>query len=136
MLPCRPRLLVAKPMNFQHIVVFCSCPDEAVATRLANALVGEGLTACVNRIAGVRSTYVWDGVLHDEPEVLLTIKTVVERYPTLEARIRALHPYEEPEIIALPVVAGSAGYLDWVTRGSTGSAAPPAPQRPAAAADR
>lgn len=123
-------------MNFQHIVVFCSCPDETVATRLANALVGEGLAACVNRMPGARSTYVWDGALHDEPEVLLTIKTVAERYPALEARLRALHPYEQPEIIALPVVAGSAGYLDWVTRGSTGSAGPPAPPRPAAAADR
>lgn len=120
-------------MNPKHIVVFCSCPDEAVASQLASTLVSEGLAACVNRVSGVHSTYSWAGALCDEAEVLLTIKTLGERYPALEARIRALHPYEVPEIIAVPVVAGSAGYLDWVTRGSSG---PAGAARPDAAADR
>ena len=123
-------------MNPKHIVVFCNCPDDAVASRLARTLVTEGLAACVNRLPGVRSTYCWDGELQDDGEVLLTIKTLGERYPALEARIRALHPYDVPEIIALPVVAGSSGYLDWVSRGSSGLAADPLPARPGAAADR
>ncbi len=123
-------------MNYKHIVVFCSCPDEAVASRLASTLVTEGLAACVNRLPGAHSTYSWDGALCDEAEVLLTIKTLAERYPALEARIRALHPYEVPEIIAVPVVAGSAGYLDWVTRGSSGPNTQPRASRPDAAADR
>ena len=92
--------------------------------------------AASNRVAGVRSTYRWDGKLCDDAEVLLLIKTLETRFEALEARIRALHPYEVPEIIALPVVAGSTGYLDWVTRGSSGEAGAPASGRPLAAADR
>ena len=120
-------------MNPKHIVVYCSCPDEAVASGLASALVAEGLAACVTRLPGVNSTYCWDGALQDEREVLLVIKTLAARFETLEARIRALHPYEVPEIIALPVVAGSTGYLDWVTRGSSGTAGADVPPRPASA---
>lgn len=123
-------------MNYKHIVVFCSCPDEAVAARLASTLVEEGLAACVNRLAGLRSTYRWDGKLCDDAEVLLLIKTLAGRFEALEARIRALHPYQVPEIIAVPVVAGSTGYLDWVTRGSSGSTGEPASARPVAAVDR
>jgi periplasmic divalent cation tolerance protein len=128
--------LAGKSMNSKHIVVLCSCPDEAVASRIAGALVGEGLAACVNRVSGVRSTYRWDGVLQDDGEVLLVVKTLGERFAVLEARIRALHPYEVPEIIALPVVAGSAGYLDWVSRGSPGPAQDPSTAGPGVAADR
>lgn len=117
--PARP--LAGNPMNRQHIIVFCSCPDEAVASRIAAALVGERLAACVTRTAAMRSTYSWQGAVCDAPEVLLTIKTQASRYPELEARIRALHPYELPEIMAVPVVAGSTGYLDWVTRESMGT---------------
>ncbi|MCU0759910.1 MAG: divalent-cation tolerance protein CutA [Steroidobacteraceae bacterium] len=129
-------LLAGKSMNPKHIVVLCSCPDEAVASRIAGALVGEGLAACVNRLSGMRSTYRWDGALQDEGEVLLLIKTLGERFPVLEARIRTLHPYEVPEIIGIPVVAGSAQYLDWVSAGSSGPATGPSTARPDAAADR
>jgi periplasmic divalent cation tolerance protein len=130
MLSGPPRPVPGKAMNSNHIVVYCSCPDEAVAGRLAAALVADKLAACVTRTAALRSTYSWEGAVCDTPEVLLTIKTQVSRYPALEARIRALHPYELPEIMAVPVVAGSAGYLEWVTRESAGTGtAPPGPDR-------
>jgi periplasmic divalent cation tolerance protein len=119
------RILAGNPMNWQHIVVFCSCPDEAVASRIAATLVAEKLAACVTRTAALHSTYFWQGAVCDTPEVLLSIKTQVGRYAELEARIRALHPYELPEIMAVPVVAGSSGYLDWVTRESTGTGTTP-----------
>ena len=96
------------------LVVLCACPDEATAERIAREVVSAGLAACVNRFDGVRSTYRWKGTLQDEPEVLLVIKTVKARYEALEMRLKALHPYELPEIIAVPIVAGSAGYLAWV----------------------
>jgi periplasmic divalent cation tolerance protein len=98
----------------EALVVLCSCPDEATADRIARELVTAQLAACVNRLPGVRSTYRWEGVLQDEPEVLLTIKTTKSRYEELEMRLKALHPYEVPEIIALPVLAGAAPYLAWL----------------------
>lgn len=114
-LRCR---LARKFMNSQHIIVLCSCPDEASAARLARALVSERLAACVNRIAAVRSTYSWAGDLQDDTEVLLLIKTLGSRYQAVEARIRELHGYEVPEIVALPIVAGSGHYLAWLARES------------------
>ena len=73
-----------------------------------------GLAACVNRIGAVHSTYRWQGAIHDEPEVLLVIKTLSIRYSELEMRLKSLHPYDVPEIIALPVTRGSAEYLAWL----------------------
>ena len=98
----------------EALVVLCACPDESVADRIARELVGERLAACVNRLPGVRSVYRWKGALQDEPEVLLAIKTTRSRYEELEMRLKALHPYEVPEIIALPVLAGAAPYLAWL----------------------
>jgi periplasmic divalent cation tolerance protein len=96
------------------LVVLCACPDEAVAALIARELVEARLAACVNRLPGVRSIYRWEGALQDEPEVLLAIKTSTSRYEELEMRLKALHPYEVPEIIALPVLAGAASYLAWL----------------------
>lgn len=110
-------------MTYQNILVLCSCPDEAVAERIARTLVEERLAACVNRISALRSTYRWQGRVEDEPEVLLLVKTSGSRYEALEQRIAALHPYEVPEIIALPIVAGSKAYLDWLAH-STDHAGP------------
>jgi periplasmic divalent cation tolerance protein len=102
-------------MNFKHILVLCTCPDDAVAAGIAAALVDERLAACVNRVTGVRSTYLWQAERQDEPEVLLLIKAAGARYQALELRLRALHPYQVPEIIVLPIVGGSASYLAWLT---------------------
>ena len=98
----------------EALVVLCTCPDEPVAQRISRELVSEGLAACVNRLSGIRSIYRWQGALQDEPEVLLVIKTVKGRYEALEMRLKALHPYEVPEIIALPILAGSEPYLAWM----------------------
>jgi periplasmic divalent cation tolerance protein len=96
------------------LLVLCSCPDEAVAVDIAQLLIKEGLAACVNRLASVTSTYQWEGRLCEAPEQLLLIKTTPARYEALEMRLKALHPYEIPEIIAVPVVAGSSQYLAWL----------------------
>jgi periplasmic divalent cation tolerance protein len=96
------------------LVVLCTCPDEATATRIATALLAEELAACVNCVAGIRSIYRWEGQIRDDTEVLLVIKTSAARYGALETLVRARHPYELPEIIALPVVAGARDYLDWI----------------------
>jgi len=95
-------------------VVLVTAPDREVAERLARALVGERLAACVNLVPGVRSIYRWEGELHDDEELLLVIKTTAARVDTLAERVSALHPYDLPEVLALPAVGGSAGYLDWV----------------------
>lgn len=105
----------------EGLVVLCTCPDDPSADRIARELVSGRLAACVSRGA-FRSTYRWRGALRDEPEVLLIIKTVRSRYPELEMRLKALHPYEVPEIIALPIAAGSEPYLAWIAE-ETGTAA-------------
>ncbi len=101
-------------------VVYVTAPTAEVAESLARALVGEGLAACVNLLPGIRSIYRWEGAVQDEAEVLLIVKTVAERLPALTARVIELHPYDVPEVVALPVEAGFAPYLDWIrvsTRG-------------------
>ncbi|MBL8268671.1 divalent-cation tolerance protein CutA [Steroidobacter sp.] len=104
-------------MTEQVIVAFSSCPDEATAKRLAEALVSERLATCVNRVSGIASTYFWDGRLQDDAEILLIIKTTAARLTELEARLSALHPYELPELVALPVAGGNERYLQWVRTG-------------------
>lgn len=108
-------------MKNQYLVVFCTCPDDATADSLASALVGEKLAACVNRVAGVRSTYRWEGRMHDDEEILLIIKTSAQRLATLSARIQALHPHEVPEVIAVEVAGGSERYLAWLGQTVDGS---------------
>jgi periplasmic divalent cation tolerance protein len=100
--------------NPEALLVLTTCPDEAAAERLARGLVAAGLAACVSRMPGLRSTYRWKGRMEDEPEVLLLIKTVATRFQELEMRLKSLHPYEVPEIIALPIAMGSSDYLSWL----------------------
>jgi periplasmic divalent cation tolerance protein len=102
------------PSPPEALVVLCTCPDEATATGIATALLAEELAACVNCVPGIRSMYRWEGQIRDDAEVLLVIKTTGARYGALETLVRARHPYELPEIIALPVVAGARDYLNWI----------------------
>ncbi len=95
------------------LLVQCTCP-EADAERLAQALVGESLAACVSQVGPVRSVYRWQGAVESGIETLLLMKTTSARYPALQARLQQLHPYEVPEIIALPVSAGLPAYLQWL----------------------
>ena len=91
-----------------------TAPDAEVAGRIASTLVDERLVACVNILPGLRSIYRWQDKRCDEVEVLCLMKTRLDLFSTLRDRIAALHPYQGPEIIALPLAAGSAPYLDWV----------------------
>lgn len=95
-------------------VVFCTLPSPEKASEIARILVEEQLAACVNLVAGLRSIYRWKGEVQDDTETLAIIKTTAERYDALAARILELHPYEVPEIIAVPLVGGHAPYLAWL----------------------
>jgi periplasmic divalent cation tolerance protein len=101
-------------MSADILVVFSTCPNAAAAGDIAEALVGEGLAACVNALPGVASTYLWKGEVRRDSEVLLLIKTTRARLAELTARVRQLHPYELPEVIAVPVSGGLPDYLQWV----------------------
>jgi periplasmic divalent cation tolerance protein len=94
------------------ILVLCTAP-AAVSGEIARALLDDGLAACVNRYA-VRSTYWWEGDLVEEDEDLLILKTVEHLFGALEQKILEVHPYDVPEIIAIPVAAVSDGYLRWI----------------------
>lgn len=96
------------------LLVITNCPDQACAETLATALVELRLAACVNILAPCRSVYRWQGAVESAAEVPLLIKTSGERYAALEAEIRARHPYELPEIVALPIDRGLPAYLRWL----------------------
>jgi periplasmic divalent cation tolerance protein len=96
------------------LLVLTNLPDRAAAERLADLLIGQKLAACVNILAPCRSVYRWKGAVQHDEEHPMLIKTTVERYPELEKALRGGHPYELPEIIAVPVERGLPAYLDWV----------------------
>lgn len=96
------------------LVVLSTVASAEEGAAIARALVEERLAACVNLVGGVRSFFFWEGRLQEEGEVLLLVKTRRERYGELEARLRALHSYTVPEILALAVEAGSPAYTAWV----------------------
>ncbi len=96
------------------LLVFCTAPDTDTARHIASSLVEYRLAACVNLLPGIESIYRWEGEITSNTEVLLMIKARAADYSMLETRIRALHPYELPEIIAVPLTAGLPAYLDWV----------------------
>jgi len=96
------------------LVCFCTCPDQTTANRIAETLIDERLAACVNIVPGLRSVYRWQGAIESADEVLLLVKTTDDRLDALTARISALHTYELPEVVAVEVAGGLAGYLDWV----------------------
>ncbi|HMR04965.1 MAG TPA: divalent-cation tolerance protein CutA [Polyangiaceae bacterium] len=97
------------------IVILCTAPAEGdAAAQLARALVEERLAACVNVIPGLRSFYRWQGKLEEDTEVQLVIKTRRDHFAAVEAWLKEHHPYDEPEVLALPVIDGSAGYLAWL----------------------
>ncbi len=101
------------------LVVLVTVPNAETAEKLAEALVGERLAACVNLLPEMRSIYRWKGAVERDREQLCLIKTTRVVFERLRARVVELHPYEVPEVIALPVERGHAPYLDWLT-GSVG----------------
>lgn len=101
-------------MDDAPLLVLCTAPDEEVAATLARGLVEAGLAACVNVIPGVRSFYVWEGALEEAAEVQLLIKSRRARYAALESWLQENHPYDVPEVVALPIERGSDAYLAWL----------------------
>lgn len=101
-------------MAGKYHIILNTCPDGESADRLAAALVDAGLAACVNIIPGVRSVYRWQGQRETAQEHLLVMKAPVDRYAELEKTIVEMHPYELPEIVAVPIDGGLKGYLAWI----------------------
>ena len=102
---------MAKP-----VIVFITGPSVSVIRKIGLQLVKERLAACVNVIPRVESIFYWEGRLCREREALMVVKTTVVRFPKLMKRVKQLHPYTVPEIIALPIVKGSADYLHWIQK--------------------
>ncbi|MEO8598171.1 MAG: divalent-cation tolerance protein CutA [Candidatus Solibacter sp.] len=117
----------------ESIVVLNTCATEADAERLARALVEARLAACASIVPGLRSFYHWHGAIEESAECLLVIKSSRDLFPALQIAIEKLHSYAVPEILALPVVAGSENYLNWLKSGMRSPLDPPvevAPPQP------
>jgi len=95
-------------------IVYCTVPDAETGRAIAETLVKEGLCACVNRVPGVTSHYIYEGAYYEEAEELLLIKTTEAAFERLKTCIESLHPYDVPEIVAVDVVDGSESYLAWL----------------------
>ena len=98
------------------IIVFVTVPGPREGSRISRAILTSRLAACVNVISGVQSMYQWKGKIVREKEAMLVMKTTRLRYRKLEQKIKKLHPYEVPEVIAIPLICGSSQYIEWVTR--------------------
>jgi periplasmic divalent cation tolerance protein len=98
------------------IIVFVTVPGLREGSRISRAILTSRLAACVNVIPGVQSMYKWKGKIVREKEAMLVMKTTRLRYRKLEQKIKKLHPYEVPEVIAIPLICGSSQYIEWVTR--------------------
>lgn len=99
----------------RYIVVFVTCASNKEATKIAKNLLDEKLIACANIIEGVKSLFWWKGKVDKATEALIIVKTVRKNFEKIQKRIKELHSYEVPEIVALPIVAGEGGYLKWIT---------------------
>ena len=107
-------------MNSSFIVILCTLPSETDAEKIATHLIENRLAACCNIIPGLRSIYRWKDKIESDDEFLLLIKSAEERYPEIEKAIIKMHPYDVPEIIALPLEAGSQTYLHWIRESISG----------------
>ena len=98
------------------IVIFSSCPSAEEAEKVARGLVEKRLAACVTLIPGARSIYRWKGEIEEADEYVLLIKSCRGLFPRLKEELAALHSYEVPEILAVPVVEGASAYIDWIDK--------------------
>ena len=99
----------------KHLLVLNTCPGSISAKKIAQDLIAEKLAACVNVVPGVQSYFRWTNKVDNANEYMLVIKTTTEAYDALEKRLKMLHPYELPEIIAVPIHTGLSEYLDWIS---------------------
>jgi periplasmic divalent cation tolerance protein len=120
--------LAGAPADADVWIALCTAPDIETAARLGRLAVEGGHAACANLVPGLRSLYRWEGRLADEAEILILLKTTAAAWPGLAALVRLHHPYEVPELIALPVGAGLEPYLRWVAE-TTGTARVDSPPR-------
>jgi len=97
-----------------HQIILCTCPDQKTAEEIASHLISEKLAACVNIIPGITSIYEWQGQIEKSQEYQLLIKSHSKYYTEIEDNIKKLHPYELPEIIAVPIERGLPEYLQWI----------------------
>ena len=95
-------------------LILCTCPDASSAKLIAEQLVKLQLAGCVNILPGITSIYQWQGKIESTQEQLLLIKSHCENYPAIESKIKQIHPYELPEIIAVPIDGGLPDYLQWI----------------------
>ena len=102
-------------MNSQYRVVLVTAPTLETGQEIAHKLVADKLAACVNILPGITSIYSWEGEICTDNEILLMVKTRAALFEELSATIQALHPYDTPEVIALPITAGSEKYLQWIS---------------------
>jgi len=107
-----------------ELIVFVTTPNNDAAARIAEALVSERLAACVNIVPAIESIYRWEGKVARDREALMMIKTTGERYPEVERRVKELHSYSTPEVVAIAIEQGSLQYLEWL-RDSTGNSPRP-----------
>jgi periplasmic divalent cation tolerance protein len=107
-------------MEYQHVIVYITTPDRQTGEEIAGALIEQKLAACVN-LFPIHSIYAWEGKVNREDEALLIVKTRADLFEEqLVPAVQARHPYEVPEIIALPVVMGAPGYLNWINKETKG----------------
>jgi periplasmic divalent cation tolerance protein len=112
--------------SHQFCLVLVTVPNETAAKAIAHRLLTEKLAACINFV-GVESCYLWEGEINHDREVQLLIKTQQHLFPHLSAKLTAIHPYDIPEIIAIPIVAGNAPYLNWIRQSTQPESAKPTP---------
>ena len=98
----------------EYIIVFITVPNFDVGEKIGSTLVEEKLAACVNITSQIKSLYFWKGNVENDSEYLLIIKTRKDKFENLEKRVKEIHPYEVPEIVAIPIILGSKDYLDWI----------------------
>ena len=107
-------------MAEELLLVFSTFPDTQTAQCIGRTLVEENLAACVNLIPGIESIYRWEGKVEEAKEVLALVKTTIGQYQQLESRIKALHPYQVPEIISVSPAGGLPDYLNWAVQACNG----------------
>ncbi len=112
-------MAMSEQLITNEIVIFITAPNEEEAAKIARSLVEARLAACVNIIKNIRSIYTWQGNVEDDAETLMIVKTQKSLFPALSAKVREIHSYEVPEIIALPIIDGAEDYLKWLKE-STG----------------
>lgn len=98
------------------IVIYCTCPNIETAEKISRLLINQHMAACVNQLPGITSIYEWEGKIQRDQEVLLLIKTTEERFDAIRQLVIEEHPYELPELIAVPISQGLPDYIEWITQ--------------------